>query len=138
MTNSSPADEIITCLPLTRAQRREMKKLVNRVDRVAQADRAFFERRPDRQHRVRLASQAELAYQTLIGVRPLTAPLGCQVFVAVRNVVSGARLRILVFGLEGSETDLSEAEAQAVFEMAAPPQTGEIEEQTRAIVGTKP
>ena len=46
---------------LTRPQRRQLQKLADRVDRVTQADRLFFERRPDRQRRVRLANQAELS-----------------------------------------------------------------------------
>ena len=33
---------------LTRAQRRLMRMLADRADRVTQADRLFFERRPDR------------------------------------------------------------------------------------------
>ena len=39
----------MSTIQLTRVQRREMKKLAERVDRVAQADARFFERFPHRQ-----------------------------------------------------------------------------------------
>jgi N6-adenosine-specific RNA methylase IME4 len=46
-----------SCRKLTRAQRRRIKKLAKRVDRVTQAGRLFFEHGPDRQHHVRLAEE---------------------------------------------------------------------------------
>jgi len=54
-------------IQLTRTQRRQMQKLADRVDRVTQADRLFFERRPERQHRVRLASHAETHRDAFLG-----------------------------------------------------------------------
>ena len=45
-----------------RQQCRQMQKLADRVEKVTQADRRFFERFPQRQHRVRLASQAEMKF----------------------------------------------------------------------------
>ena len=62
---------------ITRAQRRKMQKLADRVDRVTQADRLFFERRPDRQHRVRLASEVQQNEQ-LEGAR-LAIPPGFEI-----------------------------------------------------------
>jgi hypothetical protein len=56
----------MSTIQLSRAQRREMRKLAERVDRVAQADARFFERFPNRKHRVRLASQAELSQYKII------------------------------------------------------------------------
>ena len=44
-------------LNLDRAQRRQLQKLADRVDRVTQADRRFFERFPQRKHRVRKAAE---------------------------------------------------------------------------------
>jgi hypothetical protein len=117
---------------LTRAQRRQMQKLADRVDRVTQADRLFFERRPDRMHRVRLASQAEIGQQELLEGKPLFMPPGCRVFCIVRNIAPGVRMRLFTYGLEGSETDLSEAWARAIFEKAATPQAWKIEAQLRA------
>ncbi len=111
---------------LTRAQRRQMQKLADRVDRVTNADRLFFERRPDRMHRVRLASQAEIGQNEILE-GPHEAPPGCRIFTIVRNIAPGVRQRLFVFALEGSETDLSEATARAAFETAATPRTWEIE-----------
>jgi hypothetical protein len=65
---------------LSRTQRRQMQKLADRVDRVTQADRLFFERFPARQHRVRPASQAEIAQQELLEGHPLAVPFGCRVY----------------------------------------------------------
>jgi hypothetical protein len=118
-------------IQLTRTQRRQMQKLGERVDRVTQADRLFFERFPNRQHRVRLASQAEIGQQEIMEGKPQAIPPGCRIFTAVRNIAPGVRLRLFTFGLEGSETDLSEAWARAIFETAATPRTWEIEAQMR-------
>ncbi|MET4794676.1 hypothetical protein ABIF64_006854 [Bradyrhizobium japonicum] len=118
----------------TRAQRRQMQKIAERVDRVTQADRLFFERRPDRRHRVRLASQAELEQCELMEGRPTSPPPGCRVFTIVRNIAPGARLRLYTYGLEDAETDLSEAVALAIYEAAATPKTMAIEAQMRAAV----
>jgi hypothetical protein len=116
---------------LTRAQRRQMQRLTDRVDRVTQADRLFFERRPDRKHRVRLASQAEIGQQEILEGKPLFMPPGCHIFTVVRNIAPGVRLRLFTYGLEHSETDLSEATTRAIFETAATPRTWEIEAQMR-------
>jgi hypothetical protein len=117
----------MSTIQLSRAQRREMRKLAEQVDRVAQTDARFFERFPNRKHRVRLASQAELGQYKIIDGGPVFLPPGCRFFVAVRNVAPGARLRLFVRGLEFSETDLSEEMALAVFESAATEQTRKIE-----------
>jgi hypothetical protein len=89
-----------------------MRKLSERVDHVTQADRLFFERRPDRQHRIRPTSQAEIARQELIDGRPMTIPPGCRWFTAVHNSAPGYRLCLFVAKLEGAETDLNEATAR--------------------------
>jgi hypothetical protein len=51
---------------LSKQQRRELKKLGREMDRVSEDDRLFFERLPHRQHRIRLASQAEINEITII------------------------------------------------------------------------
>jgi hypothetical protein len=112
--------------------REKMQKVADRVDRVTQADRLFFERFPHRQHRVRLASQAEIAQYELLEGQPAMPPPGCRVFTVVRNIAPGARLRLYTYGLEGAETDLSEPTARAIFEAAATPRIWEIEAQIRA------
>ena len=119
---------------LTRAQRRQMKKLADKVDRITQTDRRFFERRPDRQHRVRLASQAEVEQHTIVDACP-SPPDGYRLYVAVRNVAPGARLRQFLVAPEGRETDLSEAVARVIFEKVAVPWVGEVEADMRRMVG---
>jgi hypothetical protein len=124
-------------IKLTRAQRRQMQKLTDQVDKMSQADRRFFERRPDRKHRVRLASRAEIEQNELLEGKPQEIPPGCRVFTIVRNVAPGARLRLFVFALEGSETDLSEGIAKAAFEAVATPRTWQIEAQMREAAGAR-
>jgi hypothetical protein len=115
-------------------QQRRMQELAEKVDRVTQGDRRFFERRPDRKHRVRLASQAEIAQQELLDGRPIEMLPGCRIFTIVRNIAAGVRLRLFTYGLEGADTDLTEAMARAIFEAAATPHTWKIEAQMRAAV----
>ena len=62
-------------IELTPAKRREMKRLGKLVDKATKADRLFFERRPDRQHRVRLSHQAEIKQNEIVGDQPLPARL---------------------------------------------------------------
>ena len=121
----------MSTIQLTRSQRREMQKLAGRVDKVTQADRRFFERFPNRRHRVRLASQAEIAQHELLEGAPIWKPPGTRIFVAVRNIAPGCRLRLYIRGIEGAETDLDEGMAKAIFESSASPRTWEVEAQMR-------
>lgn len=107
-------------------------KLADRVDRITQGDRRFFERFPDRRHRVRLASAAELQQYELLEGAPLAIPPGFKAFVVIRNVFPGARMRLFMVAPEGRETDVCEATAQSIFEAAATPYAREIEAQLRA------
>ena len=121
----------MSTIQLTRAQRRQMQKLADRVDRVTQADRLFFERFPRRMHRVRLASQSEIEQQELIQGAVLWVPPPCRIFAVVRNIAPGVRLRLMIRGVEGAETDLTEEMAAAIFKDSASPKTWEIEAQMR-------
>jgi hypothetical protein len=51
------------------AQRRLMQKLADRVDRVMQADRLYFEHRPDRQHRKPHTPEIEARLRKDVGAR---------------------------------------------------------------------
>ena len=124
-------------IKLTRAQRRRMQKRADEVDVVSQADRRFFVRRPDRQHRVRLASRAEIEQVKIAGGEPMTAPPGCRFFTVVRNIATGARMRFLVLNREDAETDLPETMARAIWEAAATPYMREIEAATRRAAGAR-
>jgi hypothetical protein len=114
------------------AQRRLMQKLADRVDRVTQADRLFFERRPDRQHRVRLASWAEIEQNQIISGRPWGLPPGYRHFVTIRNIADGVRLRNFIINVQDAETDMSEMDACEVFESASTETTRAIEARLRA------
>ena len=117
----------MSSIQLTRAERREMKRLGKLVDRATEADRLFFECRLDQQHRPRLASQSEVNQHELIDGKPPAVPPGFQLFVAVRNVARGARMRLSLPAPEGSETDVCEATARAILEAPATAYTWEIE-----------
>ena len=110
--NSSRTEE----RKFTRSHKRQMQKLAEKVDRITQADRRFFERRPGRQHRVRLAGQAEIAQHELFEGKPVDQKPGCRIFAIVRN------------------TDLSETMARSIFEECATPYTRQIEAELRAAV----
>ena len=116
---------------LTRAQQRRMQKLADQVDRICAADRKFFERFPQRQHRVRFASKAEIEQHEIVDGKPVWIPPGCSVFTVVRNAAPGVRLRAFLRRLSNSETDVGESTARSIFEAAATPRTWEIEAQLR-------
>jgi hypothetical protein len=116
---------------LTRAQQRRMQKLADQVDKVSQADRRFFERFPHRQHRVRLASHAEIEQHRIIDGGQRFAPDGYAVFTIVRNIATGVRMRLFLVAPDTCETDVSENTAHAIFVTAATPRSWEIEGQLR-------
>jgi hypothetical protein len=113
---------------------RQMQKLAERVDRVTQAYGGFFDRFPHRLHRVRLASHAEIGHFELLTGEPMFVHKGCRIFTVIRNVAPGIRLRLYTQNVEGSETDLDEATALAIFEMTATPYTRKIEAEMRKAV----
>ena len=117
---------------LTRAQRRQMQKLADKVDRITQADRRFFERFPHREHRIRLASQAEIEQNTLLDGKPPWIPQDFRLYTIVRNIAPGTRMRLFLPAPEGRETDVSETTARAVWDAVETPQVRDIEAQMRA------
>jgi hypothetical protein len=62
-----------------------------------------------------------------------TIPAGSCIYVVVKNVAPGGRLRVLVWDAEGEDTDIHQGAARAIFESAAPPNTWEIEAETRRL-----
>jgi hypothetical protein len=103
---------------LSPSQRRQMRKIANRVEQMTQADRLFFERFPARQHRVRPASQAEIEERRILEYLP-PIPNGSRFFIVVRQVASCIRMRALVVAPEDNETDMPESQCRAIFEQAA-------------------
>lgn len=116
------------------ALQRRLDELSAANDRMSQADKKFFERFPDRRHRVRLAHKAEVEAGAVVnGVNPTRLPAEYKHFVAVKFLSPDCRMRLSFIGLEGSETDVSEAIAAAIFDAAKSeqPRAAAIEESFR-------
>jgi hypothetical protein len=101
---------------LNRAQRRLMKKLADRIDLIAEADRQYFERFPHRKHRVRVAGRAEIEQAKLTGA-DMSLPPGKQNYSVVRYLTPDTCLRMSVVGPVDADPELfSEEEARGIFE----------------------
>jgi hypothetical protein len=120
-------------MKLTRNQRRQMKKLAPHLGRIADADRVFFEQHPDRRHRIRFASEVEIAQHEILSGKLMRLPQGHRHFVIVR-FAPGRRLRLFVTNHEGAETglDVPEDLADVIFDTASTPQVRKIEAALRA------
>jgi hypothetical protein len=90
---------------------------VERLEQMTQADRSFFERFPARQHRVRLASPAEIEEQRILENLP-PIPDGLRVFIVVRQVASLHSNASTGGSLEDNETDMPESQCRAIFQQA--------------------
>jgi hypothetical protein len=103
-------------LGITRQGRRHLERLGDAADKAIQGDRHWFERHPGRQHRVRLASPAEVEQWALLKGIPLNPPPGSGYYVAVRKVHADYCLRCLFCSAAGNDIDVSEEEAAWVFQ----------------------
>jgi len=103
---------------ITPAQRRKLSKIVDQVKPMTEADSLFFRRHLQRQHRVRLASQAEIEEQRILDNLP-QIPDDWRVFIAVKQIAPGVRVRAILGAPEGAETDLPESLAAQIFRKAA-------------------
>jgi hypothetical protein len=119
-------------MKLTRTQQRQLDKLASYVERVSDTDRVFFEQHPDRKHRVRLASEVEIAELEITYGEVMTLPPGYRYFVIVRNVAPGHRVELVVENAEDARTDVPEEVARAIFDSFATPEVREIEDAVRA------
>ena len=115
-------------IKFTRAQRRQLQKLANEVDRITATDRRFFEQHPDWRHRVPARHPGRDPQQELLLGAVLWAGPGGRIFAAVCNVTPGRRIRLLI-SVEGAGiTDLAEEAAAALFrDRTTPHQAKEIE-----------
>lgn len=93
--------------PITRQQRRAMARHIADNETTIEADRRFFERRPDRIYRVRRMSRAEMAqWETALNDQ-LVITTEFSAFTVVKNFAPGVRMRIFVPGPpdeDGNET----------------------------------
>jgi hypothetical protein len=106
---------------LTRNQRRQIDKLAPHVQRVLDADIAFFEQHPDRRYRVRRANDAEVAQVEILEDQLLQPPQGCCWFAFVKKVPD-ANLRMFVADHPTAETglDMPDDHAEEIWEEAPP------------------
>ena len=102
---------------LNRRQRRAMHRLAPNAQAAIASDRAYFERRPDRQHRIRHTFRGETNEGgVVLDHSPATVPAGMARFTLVKNLRPGLRSRIFVFHDADAETEVDEATARGVFE----------------------
>lgn len=122
----------------TRAERRRRigEMLAGGLDRSLEINRRFFDRFPDRRHRVRLATQSEVeglvvAYGRKAGrLEPEE-----RWFAVVRWLSDGAWLKAYIPAPAGEETDVPEAWAAALYARLAARDGGiaDLEATTRRI-----
>ncbi|MCJ2035754.1 hypothetical protein [Methylobacterium sp. J-068] len=118
---------------LSRSVQRRLKRLTVENEASIQADARFFERRPDRNHRIRLASPAEVETIHLLHPgNPLTP--GLRWYTAVRQVRQGVRLRVFSMGLPDLDTDEPEDVCRWVYERSRTGGESEIERALRRAV----
>ena len=115
----------------------DAKAGLNKVDRITKGDRAFFERFPHRQYRVRLAGQPEIEqYPGIVDEKACRRRTHTRSTSPCATSNPGARLRqFLAWRLKGLETDLSETTARGIFETAATPWIREVEADMRRMAG---
>lgn len=102
---------------LTRQQRRQMQRLAEVADKAIESDRRFFDRYPSRTYRVRLLSHAERRQAEIIQGRPIVPAPGQAVFVVMKQLAPGVRMKANVVGSRAYVGDeLTDDEARGVYE----------------------
>lgn len=108
----------MTGIVFTRAEERRMRKLADRTKPARESDRRFFERFSHRKFRVRLMHQAEIEQNAiLLGEGSMKLPPTHALYMVVKNVAPGARMRLTIVGPRGADTDLSEDDARRLYEI---------------------
>jgi hypothetical protein len=132
----------MTAIRLTSAQRRQMRKNAELIDRTsAETDRRFFERFPHRRYRMRLPSQTEVDQGNIVQGKTLAPPPGFRFFVVVCLVAPGIRTKLFApvrIGCEFDDIDLPESKVIEVWERASTPETKKIAETMRQIGEDRP
>ncbi len=109
---------------LTRTNRRRIKTLSAAVGRVTDGDARFFERFPNRRHRVRLASAAEVETDAILKGEPdISTGSGSRWVTIVKQLAPGVRLRAVErsIGCEANDFDLSEEMARWAYDQMVVP-----------------
>ena len=121
-------------IELSSAQRRELKKLEKQVKRALLSDKLFFERRPERMHRVRLSHSAEIRQNEIAAGALFDAPPGFLWFTVVRKIAPALRMRSFTLNFDDAETDLDEDAARELFESLATPLARDAEARLRKVM----
>lgn len=118
--------------PLPRDTQRQLKRLTFQNEPTISADARFFERRPDRSHRLRLSSVAEIGILRLLHPGKLLTP-GLRWYTAVRQVQKGFRIRVFSMGLPHLDCDETEEVCCWVYERNRNARNAEIEASFRQL-----
>lgn len=105
-----------------RLDRRRVAQLAAANEKTIEADARFFERFPDRSHRIRDASRPEIDLLRHQHGGTMLPPGAC-IYTIVRQVRPGWRLRACMVRPVGLDTDLPEETCRLIFEAAARPGT---------------
>ena len=120
----------------SRAALRRLAKHQAAVDRVTDGDRRFFERRPDRTYRVRLASAAEVVTAGAVLDADTTPVRGGRWVMLIRKLAGDVRLRVLAQAQEHIAGDLDlvgEEEASRAYRWTCRPGTAAFRVEQEAI-----
>ena len=91
----------------------EIDILRKRLAPIWVIDEQFFERRPERWHRIRRAYSAEIQMAQRMGIITQPLPDGLRVFLGVRP--EGSPRKVIGFLPPDTETDLDEEDAAKVY-----------------------
>lgn len=81
------------------------------TDAITDADRRFFERRPDRTYRMRRMAKAEIATLEAVAGGTMFLPPGSAPFTLIKNLAPGVRIRAFVPGpVDEDGSDLTDAQ----------------------------
>ena len=103
-----------------RVSRRRIAQLQDKVDLILEADARFFDRHRDRNHRLRLAGQAEVEILQEIHATEFRIPPGERLYCVVRQIEPGTRMRNYVPNERELDTDIPEDQAAWLFDHLSP------------------
>ena len=124
----------------SRAALRRIAKLQDAVDRVTEGDRRFFERRPGRTYRVRLASAAEIESAGAALDADTTPVRGGRWVMLVRRLGDDVRLRVMAQAHEWMAGDLDlvgDDEAGRAYQWTCRPGTAAFQVEQEAIAALR-
>lgn len=101
---------------LPRAERRRREKIDEAVGRITESDVRFFERRPDREYRIRLAAMVELEQNTALeGADFLHTRPGYRWYAIIWQIAPGVRMRVFGQGEADQDVDVPDDFARALY-----------------------